>query len=64
MKQADAKKAIIELWLQRPNGERRQRDLMLFYPQLEQEHHDLLNFRCVGDKWQTFKLFLQDHLED
>ena len=54
MKQSDAKKAIIELWMKRPDGQRRQQDIKYFYPQVEREHPELLKFRYAGDKWQLF----------
>ena len=63
MTQAEAKTQIIALWqewLRANRSDKLSQDMMLFYSHVQKEHAQLLSFRAAGDKWQTFKMWIQD----
>jgi hypothetical protein len=55
--------AIIQEWLKRPVGQRSENDVLIFHGYLEQERPHLLSFKAAGDKYQTLKSILRDHIE-
>jgi len=67
MNQKEAESLILDLWDEQKNpwekGDHRAfyNEAQRFYLYLETNHPDLLTFRCVGDKWQTVKGWINDH---
>ena len=61
-KQSELKPLIIDEWLEWAGDDRNQKRLMSFYAYVEKNKPELLSFRGAGDKWQTFKLMLKDHI--
>ena len=65
MKQEEAKRKIIELWLQRPKSKRTSPNVLIFYFHLQKKYSSLLKFRTTDpDKYQVVKSFLLDYTDD
>ena len=62
MKRSDLEPLIIGEWLKRPLGSRTEHDVLAFYGQLQNARPDLLSFRASGDKYQTLKSILRNHI--
>lgn len=62
-KRSDLEPLIISEWLKRPPGQRTETDVLIFYGELSQRRPDLLSFRARGDKYQTLKSVLGNHIE-
>ncbi|MGE8318331.1 MAG: hypothetical protein ACN6OP_12805 [Pseudomonadales bacterium] len=63
MTQAEAKAQIVPLWqewLQANRSGKQSHDMQMFHAYVEQHYPQLLKFRAAGDKWQTFKMWIQD----
>jgi hypothetical protein len=63
VKRADLEPLIIREWLKRPAGSRTEKDVILFYNELQRTRPDLLSFRASGDKYQVLKSILRDRTE-
>ena len=58
-KKSEIKPLIRDEWVAWAGDDRSVQTLVLFYPHLQKNRPDLLNFRCAGDKWQEVKLMLK-----
>lgn len=59
----EAKQHIIPLWrewLQSNRSGKRSQDMLLFHAFVGRNYPHLLKFRAAGDKWQTFKAWIED----
>lgn len=63
VKRADLEPLIVQEWLRRPGGERKEGDVLIFYSHLTQHCPDLLSFRASGDKYQLLHTILRHHIE-
>lgn len=64
MTQAEAKEHIVTLWkewIKNRKDSDNYNNMTIFYLQLRRNHPELLKFRAKGDKWQTVKIWIQDH---
>lgn len=61
MSDADRRARLIELWLRRPQEERTDTGILLFYKWVEENHPELLK-RGSGDPYQYLKVDLTGHL--
>lgn len=62
-KRADLDPEIRQLWMQRPEGARKEMDVLTFYTELQKQNPRLLSFRSHGDKYQTLKTILYGLIE-
>ena len=63
MKKQDRDPAIINLWLQRPPGERTRNHVLSFYGWLQQNRPGLVPFRRRGgDPYQALQSILTRHI--
>lgn len=60
---ADLERLIVQEWIRRPAGERKEGDVLIFYSHLAQHRPDLLAFRASGDKYQLLHTILRHHME-
>ena len=62
MKQADAKRLIIQLWAKRDRTKLRRLDVLGFYAELQKNHPELLKFKYGGDKYQVIMAWLSGYI--
>lgn len=62
-KRADVEPLIVQEWLKRPDKERTENDVLVFYGYLRSHRPELLDFRASGDKYQTLQSILRYHIE-
>ncbi|GAB3091414.1 hypothetical protein GCM10027159_05140 [Lysobacter terrae] len=63
-RRSDLEPRIIQEWLrQQPAGRRTEDEILGFFGRLQQHNPDLLAFRSSGDKYQTLKTILRNHIE-
>ncbi len=53
---------IIAKWLRRPKSKRTSIDVLSFYGDLKKNHPKPLTFRSKGDKYQTLRVILKNHI--
>ena len=63
IKRADVEPLIVQEWLKRPAGKRKEIDVSIFYGELTEHRPDLLAFRASGDKYQVLHTILRHHIE-
>jgi len=62
IKRADAEQLLRVEWLKRPQSDRTENDVLVFYNEMMERRPDLLSFRASGDKYQHLKSILRDHI--
>lgn len=62
MNPVEAKRQIIEEWLKRPVGKRRELDIQEFYGELIKTGTSLLSFHGPADRYDRIKMWLMPHV--
>jgi hypothetical protein len=64
MKDAERRRELRILWLQKPEDKRTGNDVLIFYGWLEENRPELLKARRYGDPYQSLKSDLADLWSD
>jgi hypothetical protein len=62
-RERERKAQLLSLWHQRPDGKRTERDVLVFYGEMERAFPHLLN-RRGGDAYRNLISELQGHIEE
>ena len=62
-RERDRKMQLLSFWHQRPDGQRTEKDVLVFYGQMERAFPHLLK-RTGGDPYQNLKSDLEGHIEE